>query len=840
MKFTLKIISAIIIITSAFTPAFAEKGFLFSGEEDTLSLYNKLSAELLKDPSGVNSYRNIVKLMELSREGGRGKTAKLFRVCAGEIKEREGDVSPVYFVLINYAGYLENDADSRDSLYKGIDKWLICGPWHKFGKADMYYPFLPETGAGFSEFKSIKVQQGSRVYPFGFIPERRGVLYAAASFSVDMPVRIWVITNGSFRLFVNRAEVMSSGIPGEESLSGVTIEGIRDYTLLLKIAENQHGEDTFYRVIITDLNNKELNPEITGAVNSGSGVHEEIFSSCKMKSEPGFPDGVKMWKIRNSTGIDNTETLYNEAKDLHTEYPLCGESYHTIIPLLISSGRESEFSETVSQYRKRFPGSDYYMKWTADFYNSRDEKKFAAVMDKIHLRYCGHDNAKAYIKFLADKGEKRAARRYCEKFEDVPSFRVIASEVEKSLSTPVQWRRYLLEKMAATGDPLYYYYMGNSEMDAGLDPVLYWEKGLSIRGDLREMRDAVDIFENAGGKGSIFYSGRYTDFHPEFLWNGIKRKVTVRIFANGKYMTECEELIPASLAETGEFALLRLKDLRVLYALRCRGGEAVPLAYEISAKDESVSVKLKKEDKADFIVLKYTGYSEYDRYPFYLMKDTELKREGEDISEIMLEVISEGIRPVVTFMEKRVPGEAGGKEGETVYRSSKKFNYKNSDKASVSAAYMSDEKEFSLWYNSMLKVLRKKGGIEQISETELKDMQAGITALQTYILKHYNVEEGVTFNPRFPGDVISSQGGSTEELAILTSAMAERGGVKGFIAFIREKGDTLSVNSEAALFIPELRGKGCWIRFTDRKNFKNPEALLIKGDSFEIIPVRDK
>jgi hypothetical protein len=807
MQFTLKIISAIIIITSALTPAFAEKGGLFSGEEDTLSLYNKLSSELLKDPKGVNSCTNIIKLMELSREAGRDKTAKLFRKCADYIREGGDAGSPLIFLLINSAESLENDRGNSDPLYKGIDKWLICGPWQKFGKADMYYPFLPESGAGFSEFKSIKVKQGRRVYPFGFIPERRGILYAAASFSVDEPVRIWVATNGAFRLFINKGEVMSSGIPGVESLTGVTVKGIKDYTLLLKIADNQEGEDTFYRVIITDLKNKELKPDITGAGNSGSYTHEEIFSSCKIKSLAGFSGG---------------------------------ESYHTIIPRLISSGRESEFIETVSQYRKKFPGSDYYMKWMADFYMSGDEKKFAAAMDKIHFGYCRYDTAKAYIKLLMNKGEKRAARRYCEKFEDVPSFRSLASEVEKSLSTPAQWRRYLLEKIAATGDPLYFYYMGNSEMDAGLDPVLYWEKGLSIRGDLREMRDAADIFENAGGKGSIFYSGRYTDFHPEFLWNGIKRKVTVRIFANGKYMTECEEIIPAPLAEKGEFALLKLKELKVLYALRCRGGEAAPLAYEISPKNGEISVKLKKEDKGDFVVLKYTGYSEYDRYPFYLMKDTELKREGEDISEIMLEVISEDIRPVVTFMEKRIPGEAGGNNAETVYRVSKKFNYKNSEKGSVSAAYMADDSGFSVWYNSMLKVLRKKGGIERISETESKDMQTGIDAIQNYIKKHYNVEEGVTFNPRFPVDVMLSQGGSTEELAILASAIAEKEGVKGFIAFIREKGDTLSANSEAALFIPELRGKGYWIRFTDRKNFKNPEALLIKGDSFEIIPVRDK
>jgi hypothetical protein len=191
--------------------------------------------------------------MQLSREAGREKTAKLFRYCAEKIKESEGETSPVYFVLICFAESLEKGPDSSDSLYKGMDKWLLSGPWQKYGRADLYYPFLPESGAGFSEFKSIKIRQhGSRVFPFGFIPERRGVVYAAASFSADIPVRIWIISNAEYRLFVNSVEVMSSDRAGTESISGVTFKGSRGYTLLIKMADNRSGSDPFFRVIITD------------------------------------------------------------------------------------------------------------------------------------------------------------------------------------------------------------------------------------------------------------------------------------------------------------------------------------------------------------------------------------------------------------------------------------------------------------------------------------------------------------------------------------------------------------------------------------------------------------
>lgn len=802
MKSALSIISAIIIFTSVVSSAFAEKGVYFKGGNDTLTLYKELSSELMKDPAGVNSYRNIIKLLELSRDAGRVKTAKLFRECAARIKHKGAENNPVYFVLINSAEHLENGPDCSDSLYKGIDTWLLCGPWQKFGRPDLYYPFPPESGAGFSGFKSIKSRQhGSRIYPFGFISERRGIVYAAASFSTDVPVRIWIISNTGYRLFVNRVEVMRSGIRGDESLSGITVNGSRDYTLLLKIADNRNSGDPFFRVIITDLNNKEIKPDITGANNSGNFGHEEIFSSDRIKSLPGF---------------------------------------HAITPMHVRDERESEFTEIIAGYRERFPDSDYYLKWEADFYRSRDEKKFSGAMEKIHLLYCDHDAARAYIKLLADKGEKRAARRYAEKFEDLPSFRAVTAEVEKSLSTPVQWRKNLLEKASATGDPLYFYYMGNAEMDAGLDPVLYWEKGLSIRGDMREMREAADTFENGGGKGSLFYSGGYTDFHPEFLWNGIKRKVTVRIFANGKYMAECEEIIPAALAEKGEFSLIKLKDIRVLYALRCSGGEAAPLEYEISEKDKSVSVKVKKTGKADFLVLKYTGYSVYDQYPFYIMKDIELKHGGEDISEVMLEIISEGIKPSVTFMDKTIYGQSSGNEGETVYRISEKFNYKNSEKAAASAAFKPDDRAFSLWYNSMFKVLKSSVGKEDLPEPEQGDIRIKTAAVKEYISKNYSVETGLSFEPRTPAEVIYSQKGTSEELAILASVILEKAGVKGFIAFIREKGHSVSETGEAALYIPESKGRGNWLRFTDRNNYKHAEALLIKGDSFEIIPASDK
>jgi len=841
MRCTTGIISVIIVITSAFMPVSAENGIVFSGEEDTLSLYNRLSSILLKDPSGENSCRNIIKLMEISTEAGREKTAKLFRRCAGQIKDNGEETSPAFFLLINYAEKLERGHNDRESLYKGIDKWLICGPWQKFGRADIYYPFSPESDADFSEFKSIMSREyGSRIYPFGLIPERRGIVYAAASFSVDIPVRIWILSNAEYRFFVNRVEVTSSDISGTESLTGVNLKGCRDYTILLKIADNYCGNDPFFRIIITDVKNNEINPDITGLNFYGKIFHEEIFSSGKMESVQGFTDVVKMKNICQGINGGDYDNLYNEAKSLLSLYPLYRESYHAIIPILIRDRREREFIKTIAQYKERFPDSDYYAKWEAEFYCSSDDKKFEEAMDKIHLLYCSYDAAQAYIKYLFDRGDKKAAKLYYEKFKDIPSFRGAEAEIEKSLSAPEQWRKFLLEKAALTGDPLYYYYLGNADMDIGLDPVLYWEKGLSIRSDMRELREATDIFENGKGSGNIFYSGRYTDYHPEFLWNGIKRKVTVRIFPNGKYMTECEELIPADLAEKGEFSLIKLKDIRVLYALRCSGGEAFPLEYKVSEKNESVSLKMKKGDKSDFFVLKYTGYSTYDQYPFYLVNDLELKHADEALSEILFEVISEGVKPVVKFMEKPVPGKSSGKEGETIYRISEKFNFKNSGRVTVSAAYISGDREFSIWYNSMLKLLKKKGSVKRISKEEESDLLVKISAVQNYINKKFKPGKGINFKPRFPAEMVFLSKGTSEELAVLASAIIEKEGIKGFIAFIREKGERISSNSEAALFIPESKGRGIWVRFADRKKYKNPEALLITGDNFEIIPVRDK
>lgn len=836
----MRTVSALILSVILFVSADAVAGVepVFSGEEDTLSLHGRLSSELLMDPSGANSFRNIIKLLELSRDAGRAKTSGLFRKCAAKLADGNGGGSPEYFVLSYYAEYLERDPGSSDPLYKGVDKWLLSGPWQRYGRPDLYSPFQPEVNTGFSVFKAVRAPgEGRRIYPFGFLPERRGIVYAAASFSADVPVRIWIVSNGSYRLFVNGAEVAGPGTPGAESLTGIMVKGAREYTLLVKTADNRDGEDTYFRVILTDTDNRELKPDISGAIHTGGVTAEKIFSSCDIRSTPGFEGGAGMKKIR---GLEknNINSSYAEAKALLAQYPLCGDSYHTLMPILVKRGGESEFRETVNEYRERFPDSEYYLKWESDFYRESDAAKFAAAMERIHPSICELPVAGAYIKLLAERGENKPALSYSGRFGDVPSFRGLVSGIERSVSTPVQWRKYLLEKMTATGDPLYFYLMGNADMDAGLDPILYWEKALSIRSDMRDLREAADIFENGGGKGSLFYSGRYTDFHPEFLWNGIKRRVTVRIFANGKYMAECEELIPQGLASKGEFTLMKLKDLRVIYALRCGGGEAVPVEFETAAdRDGRARVKLKSADKADFVVLKYTGYSGYEEAPFYIMKGMELRGEDEDISEIMLEVISEAGRPAVTFMDKTVTGEKNGNEGETVYRSSARFNYKESGRVTVSAANISSDSEFSSWYSGMLRVVKKRGTAINIPEPGSVDIQGKIADLEGYVNKNFTVDGGVSFEPRFPDEVIFSQHGTSEELAILSSAILEKNGVKGFIAFIREKGESVSGSSEAALYVPESRDRGYWIRFADRKNFKNAEALIIRGERFEIVPV---
>lgn len=838
----MKYISVFVFFLLMSANTFAGSDIMLPGEENTLSLYNHISTELLNNPSGENSYRYIVKLADLSRDTGRIKTAELFRRCAAKIASGEEKTDPAYFILNYYSEYLTADRKDKDPFYKGVDKWLISGPWQRYGKPDLYSIFPPEEKHVFNDFKAARsITPGGRIYPFGFISERRGVVYSSVSFSADIPLRVWIISNAEFRLFVNGVETINSGRAEEESLSGVSIKGAKGYTLLIKIADNGEGDDPFFRVILTDAGNQPLQFNITGSKYSGSFSAENFFSSCDLKSVPVLDEIVNMRTLRDAKG-NNSDQLYIEAKALLAKYPDCSESYHTLIPLLDRTGRDTEFYETVSSYKKIFPDSEYYLKWETDFYKTRDSIRFSESIEKLPDLYSACSTAEYYINILSEKNDYASAVRFSEKFSEIPSLRKAVAGVVKKISSPGEWRNYLIEKMAATGDPLYFYYMGNADVETGLDPVLYWEKALNIRSDMRDVREAADIFENAGGEGSVYYSGRYTDFHPDFLWNGIKRKVTVRVFDNGNYVTECVDIIPSDIDDEKGVSLLPFKDIRILYSLRCHEGISEPV--EIEQKNDSSGgnfIRFKNREKADFFILKYTGYSRYDQYPFYIMKNFELKDVSADISEIEFEVISENeIKPVVTFMDKEVKGRIEDKKNETVFNITENFNYKDGGRCSASVRLISSDIHFTRWYNELIKVLRSRNFDFSVPGSDSGNLQDKISAVRNYIQNNYQADEGVSYEPHFPGDILSNRHGTSEELAILALFLLEKSGVKGFISFIREHGETLSDKCEAAVFVPESKGKGYWIRFTDRNDFKKAEALIIKGDSFEIIPVSDK
>ncbi|HPJ33307.1 MAG TPA: hypothetical protein PK358_00630 [Spirochaetota bacterium] len=831
------IFATAIILTATLLTAGTDA--IFSGEEDTAAFYRRISAELLKDPDGDNSCAYIAKVAELSRDAGRAGVVKLFRTCARKLADKGREKTPYYFLFTLYSEFIDKGFHEPDSDFKGISKWLVSGPWQRYGRCDIDYPFIPEEKRGFGEFKAVRSAGGNgNLFPFGYLPERRGIAYAGTSFSAKGPVRIWVISNSKYRLFINGVKTLSSPYPFKGSVAGVSVRGAKNYTLLLKTADNETGDDPFSRVIVTDENNRLLEPEITGEYFRDNFSHEKIFCSADIRLSPGFDDRAGIINMRSE--VD--DNLYSKASALVKEHPLYSGGYHALVPALLRGNRGDEFVKIVSEYKKIFSRSDYYLRWEAEYYKQKEPGKFFKIMEKLHPSYCDSPLAGDYLKALIKEEEYGDALDFSEKFGDVPSFRGAVAEAVKGRSSESRWRKYLMEKGTENGDPLYFYYMGLGEREQGLDPLLYWEKALSIRSDMREVREASDIFENSSSRGSIYYSGRYASMQPEFLWNGTRRSVTVRIFESGRFMTECEDIIPASPGEKGEFRLLPLEDLRVLYVLKCAGGEAVPLKFEnVTGSGGDVRVKVESGIKADFLVVKYTGYSVFEQHPFSVMRETELKGKKEDISRIELKVIAEGwMSPAVELNGDEIRGSRRDEENLTVYTASDNFNYMGTGGCTLSIKYLDSGEKFSAWYNGLLKVMH--AGEYELPAADLSgmDVRNKIKAVKKTISSNFGDSGEKILNPGMPDELMIRGTGTTEEKAIMALLMLEKAGVRGFIAFLREKGTPLTGIKETVLFIPESKVKSHWLRFGVKAGLKNPEALVITKDGFEIIPFPTK
>ncbi len=177
-----------------------------------------------------------------------------------------------------------------------VRKWTLFGPYKKYGRSDMDYPFKPELMAG---EKSIQLHKRIHLANYdGFLHPNRylypesGIAYAQFSFIAPKPVKIRVYSKSIYKIFVNGKEAAQNSPKNLRNMRIVKIWNVRRITLRLKMAGSPFDR---VRVIVSDERDNILNPEAVDAA-------PESVEACDTAEELEFPYQILSLEEKNDPG----------------------------------------------------------------------------------------------------------------------------------------------------------------------------------------------------------------------------------------------------------------------------------------------------------------------------------------------------------------------------------------------------------------------------------------------------------------------------------------------------------------------------------------------------------
>ncbi len=827
-------------------------------ENNSVTLASDLSSKILSNPSGefVPDYTD--KLMEIASAIGRAKIAGVLNQAAKKLESNGNTGNLSYKILKLSIDELEFNRTESLKNFSIIRRWNISGPWKKYGIPDFDYQFSPEK-----VFKIEDIEKGRNIiapesgvfFPYKLIHEKDETLYAVNSFASETGIILWIQSDSEYKLIINGREIRQRKSNGKKTTEAFALNGARGYTVLVKMQSGTENHQPFIRGMITDEKFKPVQLKNSDVVFNYSFTSKIILNSDKLDGSVHREASILTGRLRELVNSGNYIEGYKTGSVITEKYPFYSAAYGEFIPLLDIMNRDNEFLIKIEKFRKLFPDSDLHYRWLADFYRSRDKDKFMELMKTIPINYFSEESVEWYLHLLCGEKKFSEALKLCDLLKEMPSYRHIIPEVLKAAGEKDLWRSSLLEGAALRNEAYFYYALGLSELQNGLDPVMYWEKGHSLDEDAGLMRDLTGLFENGILGTNDFYKGEYTDLHPEFRWKAKKRKISIHIFESGRIIIDGEDLIPSgnklldekyskggSEFSSGEMksSIPYFKDLKILYVLTAKDGltSSVDFKSDLSEKD-TITVRFKCSGEEEFSVVKYSGeYRKDKKDVFSLLKNLVLKSKDENVSELDYEVFCHGsLIPLVRYNgESLSSGRYSG--GIIRFWNNEKLSDSDNDSIVAEISRFSSGDVFAGWYSNVISYSGKVSSEKISGLPEKENLTQFVRGLHFYIMSSISKTGEVDFSPRRSETVLLHGYGTVEERTLLAKAILEAKGIKSYVSFRKSKEGLID---KMLLFVPENRGSGYWVDFYGEsisdKMESGYDAIVITGEGYETFPV---
>ena len=848
----------ITLIVLQFNSAVLLSSVILPNENDSNLLASELCYDLLQNPSDKLTPFYAEKLIELAPAVGRTKISTAFKAAVKYLEEKgENEGSVIQYLRLS-ADELDRNSSLSEKNFSVIKKWNISGPWKKYGKPDFDFQFNPEKVLkieNIEKARNLPVQANGMLYPYKFHHEEDETYYMTYSFISTTGIILWIESNSAYKLIINGKEVSHNSESGLKVLKAFSLTGARGYTIQVKLQCGSSTSHPYIRGMISDEKNLPVQLKGSSAVFNFNYTSEKIFSIDDIAISFSQEASILTARMKELISSENYSGGYGLGVMILEKYQSYFPAYKEFIPLLDLMNREKEFNECIGKFRKIFPCSDIHSKWLADYYLTRDREKFNTIMKSVSSRELSEETLESYVYLLCGEKKYSDAVKLSFSLKEYPFFNHIIPEIISASGDAALRRKTLLEGAAVEEETDFYYGLGLAEIQSGLDPLMYWGKGISSEAESGFMQEISNLYENGIISANEFYKGTYTDVHPEFKRDAKKRKIVLNVFESGRVFLDGEDIIPSGkkivkekYSESGiEFSsgeikttVPSLQGVKILYVLSAEEGlpSAVDFNTALSGKNGR-TVNFKCSGEEEFSVIKYSGEYTGDKTdPLEIIKNLKLKSDGEDICELDFEVICHGnFKPYVRYNGETL-SEVRQSDGVIKFSLNRKFSRDENTKLVSDVSRFSSDKTFAEWYSNVILYSSKTFALKNAEIVKGSDTAGRIKEVHFFVMSSITKHGVLNFNPRKLESVMIRHNGTVEERTHLAKAILENRGIKSFIAFKKNRDGLIE---KILLYVPEKRDSGYWLDFygdgISDKMESGYDALVITGEGYETFKI---
>ncbi|HPI13205.1 MAG TPA: hypothetical protein PL135_01210 [Spirochaetota bacterium] len=249
---------------------------------DYYALYEAIESLLMEHPGSPEAALYLSDLVTLADVYGRARVEDSLSRIAARLNEEKPEHAGLYGLGILLQRERLARRYSPGALagivkeLRPISKWMVSGPYHRYGAGDIDHPFLPEiappaTGE-VARWKRVSADPKQGEIDFArVLAPGRGVAYAATAIGPGRPVRLRIYSSCPYRLYLNgRLALANVERAARRSSRVVELKAEGAVALMIKLYRE---DDWKFRAIVTDLNDVPIDTE-TIPMNSPTGSCE--------------------------------------------------------------------------------------------------------------------------------------------------------------------------------------------------------------------------------------------------------------------------------------------------------------------------------------------------------------------------------------------------------------------------------------------------------------------------------------------------------------------------------------------------------------------------------------